>query len=322
MEEFMIKAYTLKNKHNIEVTILNLGGIIHEIKTPDREGNLDNIIHGFKHIEDYTKNDAYFGAIIGRTAGRIKEGLYTLNNKDYKMPTVDRGNGLHGGANGFDKKMWDVEECLNSLILTCVSTDGEEGFPGTVEMTVTYTLTDEDELIIDYKGITDQDTLLNLTNHSYFNLNPKETILEMELMVNSDQLIEIDDVSIPTGNLLDVTETPFDFRIPKKIGRDIFLEHQQLTNGGGYDHPWLVKGDVKLKLSDETTGRQLIMSSDQPCVVLYSYNFPLEGHKNHQGLAIEFQKEPDSLNHPHFTSCILKKDEIYTQQTVYKFKVE
>ncbi|MBI9012254.1 MAG: galactose mutarotase [Clostridiales bacterium] len=318
----MIKAYTLKNKHNIEVTILNLGGIIHEIKVPDREGNFENIIHGFEHIEDYINNDAFFGAIIGRTAGRIKEGIYTLNNKHYQMPAIDRGNGLHGGSNGFDKKIWDVKECPGSLILTYVSPDGEEGFPGTVEMTVRYTLTDKDELIIDYKGISDQDTLLNLTNHSYFNLNPKETILEMELMVNSDQLLEIDELSIPTGNLLDVKETPFDFRIPKKIGRDIFLEDQQLKNGGGYDHPWLVNGDVKLKLSDETTGRQLMISSDQPCVVLYSYNFPLEGHKKHQGLAIEFQKEPDSLNHPHFTTCILKKDEVYAQKTVYKFKVE
>lgn len=318
----MIKSYTLRNKHNIEVTILNLGCIIHEIKIPDREGRFENIIHGFKTPEEYTNNDAYFGAVIGRTAGRIKEGRYTLDHTDYTMPALDRGNGLHGGKNGFDKQIWDVVEAHNAIILSYLSPDGEEGFPGTVKATVVYTLNDEDELLIEYKGITDKETLLNMTNHSYFNLNPSKTVLDMDLMINSDKFIEINDVSIPTGEFLDVAETPFDFRIPKAIGRDINSNHQQLKNGGGYDHAWLVEGDLKVMISDKVSGRQVEMSSDQPCVVLYSYNFPLVGHKKHQGLAIEFQREPDSLNHTHFNTCVLKPGDVYSQRTVYKFKVD
>jgi len=318
----MIKAYTLKNKNNMEVTILNLGCIIHEIKVPDRNGKIENIIHGFKNIEDYKRNDAYFGAVIGRTAGRIKEGRYSLDSVDYVMPALDRGNGLHGGENGFDKRIWDVIVADNSVILSYVSPDGEEGFPGTVETTVIYTLTEDNELIIEYKGISDKKTLLNLTNHSYFNLNPQKSILDMTLQINSQQLVEIDDVSIPTGKLLDVSDTPFDFRQAKPIGRDINDDHIQLQRGGGYDHPWLVEGDMKVKLSDDSTGRVVEMYSDQPCVVLYSYNFPIEGHKKHQGLAVEFQKEPDSLNHKHFTPCVLEANDIYKQRTLYRFKVE
>lgn len=318
----MIKSYTLKNKNEMEVTILNLGCIIHEIKVPDRMGNFENIIHGFKDIEDYKQNDAYFGAVIGRTAGRIKEGKFSLDSKLYSIKALDRGNGLHGGQEGFDKRIWDVIETDNSIILSYVSPDGEEGFPGTVETTVIYTLTDENELIIEYKGISDKKTLLNLTNHSYFNLNPNKTILDMELQVNSQYLLEIDDVSIPTGRLLDVTGTPFDFRKPKAIGKDIQENHIQLIRGGGYDHPWLVEGDMKVRLSDPSNGRIVEMYSDQPCVVLYSYNFPIEGHNKHQGLAVEFQKEPDSLNQDHFTSCILEANDIYRQRTLYKFKVE
>lgn len=318
----MIQSYTMKNKLGIEVTILNLGAIIHQIKTPDRQGKFENIIHGFKTQEAYLNNTAYFGAIIGRTAGRIKGGTYCLENKVYHMPALDRGNGLHGGKKGFHTKIWSVKASDQQVILSHISPDGDQGFPGRVKARVTYTLTDDNELIIDYKAHTDKRTLLNMTNHAYFNLNPKETVLNMNLMINSDQFLALGPDSIPTGELIDVQDTPFDFRVQKKIGRDLHLPHQQLLNAGGYDHPWLLKGDHKVVISDDLTGRRVEMTSDQPCVVLYSYNFPLEGHKKHQGLAIEFQKEPDSLNHDHFNTCVLKPGQVYRQRTLYKFMVD
>jgi len=313
----MLKKYTLKN-NLLEVSILNLGGIIHEIKMPDREGKIDNIIHGFKNIEDYQRNDAYFGALIGRTAGRIAKGQYAINGTDYSMETVDRGNGLHGGLNGFDKKYFECHQEENSLTLVYHSVDGEEGFPGNLDVTVVYTLK-EDELIIEYKGVSDQDTLLNMTNHSYFNLEPSKSILEMKLELESDYLVEIDASSIPTGRFLDVSNTPFDFRSGKLIGKDINDEHIQLQRANGYDHPWIIKGNLQLSSAN---GRKMIVTSDQPCVVLYSYNFPILDHKKYAGLAIELQAEPDGIHHNAFSNSILKKGETYTQKTVYKFMVE
>ncbi|MCH4888509.1 galactose mutarotase [Acidaminobacter sp. JC074] len=313
----MLKKYTLKNDF-LEVTILNLGGIIHEIKMPDRNGLIENIIHGFKDIEDYKENDAYFGAIIGRTAGRICKGKYDLNGEEFTMETVDRGNGLHGGLNGFDKKYFIGHQEDNVLRLTYHSPHGEEGFPGNLDVEVIYTL-EGDSLSIDYKGVSDRDTLLNMTNHSYFNLQPLKNILDMELKLDSDYLIEIDKTSIPTGKLMDVSHTPFDFRKKKTIGRDLFSDHEQLIRGGGYDHPWLVKGALELSASN---GRKMVVTSDQACVVMYSYNFPILDHAKHLGLAIEFQAEPDGIHHKGFNSSILKKGDTYTQKTVYKFIVD
>lgn len=319
----MIKAYVLKNKNNYSVTILNLGAIIHEINMPDKEGKIQNILHGYKTIEAYENNPCYFGAVIGRVGGRIDQGEFRLNNHDYTIPSIDRGNALHGGQHGFDKKYWDVETSGNTLILSCVSPDGEEGFPGEVKTSITYTLTDENQLILEYDGVSDQDTLLNLTNHAYFNLNPGQSILDLQLKVNSDYVIELNETSIPTGRLMPVVNTAFDFNKTKVIGEDIHSDHVQLKLGGGYDHPWVLNEEpVQVVLSDEKTGRKVTMTSDQNVVVLYSYNFPLPGHDKHMGLAIEFQNDPDSVHHDHFNSCILKKGERYTQKTVYHFEVE
>lgn len=312
----MIKTYTLKNTF-LEITILNLGGIIHEIKMPDNKGNIENIVHGFKNIESYQENDAYFGALIGRTGGRIDKGRFTLNEQDYEIPVKDRGNALHGGINGFDKKYWTGKQEGNTLTLTCHSEDGEEGYPGHVTMMVKYTLED-DKLILAYQGTTDQDTLLNMTNHTYFNLEPKKTIQSMKMTLKSDYLLAIDETSIPTGERMDVTNTPFDFRMGKKIGQDMTSDHPQYKIGCGYDHPWLVNGPLVLECDN---GRQMIVTSDQPCVVLYSYNFPIVGEKKHLGLAIEFQKEPNGINQEGFDSSILRKGEVYRQKTVYQFKV-
>lgn len=300
------------------MTILALGGIIHEIKMPDRKGCIDNIVHGFENVMDYKRNDAYFGALIGRTAGRIYKGQFELNGVHYQMPIVDRGNGLHGGLNGLDKKYFNVVQENNRLILTTRFLDGEEGFPGNVDVKIIYTLK-EDALILEYQGITDQDTLLNMTNHTYFNLDPSKSVLDMKLQVDASYILEIDDVSIPTGQTLEVVHTPFDFRQSKFIGKDIDSNHEQLKKAGGYDHPWLLDGDVILSSEN---GRKIVMTSNQPCVVLYSYNFPLEGHKKYQGLAVEFQQEPNGIHHQHFNQGILRKGDTYNQRTVYRFMVE
>jgi len=283
----------------------------------DSDGKIENIIHGFKNIEDYKTNDAYFGAVIGRTGGRICKGEFELNDVAYSVPTVDRGNALHGGASGFDKKYWDVVEKDNQLEFTYESKDGEEGFPGNLQVKVIYTL-DGNQLKLDYYGTSDQDTLLNMTNHAYFNLNPSDLILDMDLKVESDFLIEIDETSIPTGILIPVEDTPFDFRQSKKIGQDIDEEHVQLIRGGGYDHPWKLDGQVVLNTSN---GRRVMMVSDQPCVVLYSYNFPVNDDPKHQALAVEFQAEPDGIHHEGFTDSILRKGDTYRQTTVYTFEV-
>lgn len=319
----MIKKYTIKNKNNYALTVLNLGAIIHAVEMPDREGRFENIIHGFDKIEDYEKNEAFFGAIIGRVAGRIKAGRFEIEGKPYKVATRDRGNALHGGLRGFDTKLWEVEERDQQLILRCTSEDMEEGFPGKINVQVTYSLSDDNVLTIDYWATTDKTTYLNMTNHSYFNLNPKGDILSHELHVASDYVLELDETSIPTGALMPVEGTPFDFTRPKKVGQDIQDNHPQIKLGNGYDHPWLLRNEdaVKARLYNEESGREMTMLSDQNVLVLYSYNFPVSKDQQHAGLAVEFQNDPDSMHQEHFNQCLLKPDEIYRQKTEYHFTV-
>lgn len=319
----MIKAYRLENKNKISVTILNIGAIIHEINVPDRNGKFKNIIFGHETIEAYENNPAFFGAVIGRVAGRISKGQMMINQKEYQVPVRDRGNTLHGGLSGFDEKIWQVKEAGQSLILTLTSEHMDQGFPGEVNVTVTYTLTDDNSLEMEYKAKTTEDTYVNLTNHAYFNLSDETTILNHELQVQSDYLLELDDSSIPTGQLLSVDQTPFDFRIAKAIGRDMDSKHPQLLQGNGYDHPWcLTDGSQKASLYDPVSGRKMTMYSDQNALILYSYNFPINNHQQHMGLAVEFQNDPDGMHHDKLNSCLLKKDDIYKQKTIYQFSVE
>lgn len=316
----MIKKYTLKNEF-LTIEILNLGGIIHGIYMPDSEGNVENIIHGYDKIEDYKKNEAFFGALIGRIAGRIKNGSFELNGHQYQIPKRDRGNALHGGLEGFDTKFWNVNALENALELTYRSCDGEEGFPGNVDVTVIYRL-EGNSLSIEYDAVSDQDTVFNMTNHSYFNLNPQTDILNTHLYINSDSLIEIDESSLPTGKLMSVDGSPFDFRRLKRIGRDIDSHHKQLDLGCGYDHPWrLNQGSPKLIMHEEESGRMISIESDQEALVLYSYNFPIKKEKERIALAIEFQNDPDGMNQDSLNSCILRKGEHYKQKTVYTFEV-
>lgn len=317
------KEYKLTNKNGYIVKVLNFGGIIKEIIMPDNKGKFDNIVLSYEKKSDYINNQSYFGAIIGRTGGRINKGKFILNNKEYYIPIKDRGNALHGGITGLDKRIWNVKEIKNGLKLTYFSPDNEEGYPGNVNFQVKYILTDNNELEILYKATTDEDTLINLTNHSYFSFNNRKNILDQELFVNSDVYFELDKTSIPTGVLLDVENTPFDFRTPKLIGKDIKSSNVQITATEGYDHPWkLNKTDVEnVTLFDKNTGRKVSINSDQNSVIIYTYNFPENNEDKNIGIAIEFQNDPDGINHENFESSILKKGDTYKQRTIYKFEV-
>ncbi len=312
-----IRSFTLKNDF-LEITVLNLGGIIHEIKMPDKEGTIENILYGFKSKEDYKENLAYFGAVVGRTAGRITKGRFQISGKSYDVPCQDNGNSLHGGIQGFSHKLWDVEERNNQLSLTYISPDGEEGYPGEVRVNVLYTL-EGDTLSVEYFGTTTQDTLLNLTHHCYFNLTPSASALEMETCIESSSILKIDDASLPTGEIMSVEDSPFDFRVSKKLSHGIKEAHEQLIKGNGYNHPWLLEGDVHISADN---GRRIIMKSTQPVVVVYGYNYPLEGDKAYRGVAFEFQQAPDGINHEGFDTSILKASECYYHRTSYKFIVD
>lgn len=312
----MIKQFTLKNKF-LEVTILNLGGIIHAIKMPDEKGKIENIIHGFDTIEAYENNTAYFGAIVGRTAGRMRDGQYEINGKTYHMETGELSYGLHGGKIGFNQKIWNVEALEDRLILTYESLDGEEGYPGHLKVKVTYQL-EENALHLIYEGISDKDTVCNLTNHSYFNLMPEKTVMDMKLQVASDLFLEIGDDMLPSGRKLPVANTPFDFNHGALIKELVDLSVDQYKVCNGLDHCYMLKGPVCLSSSN---GRMVEMTSDQPAVVLYAYNYPLEGDVQHQGLAVEFQNEANGINQEGFNSSLLRKGEVYKQHTTYRFMV-
>lgn len=322
-----IKTYKLKNANGLEAHILNFGGIIQSLKVPDADGNLEDIVLGFDDPSEYTKEHPYFGAIIGRYANRLAKGQFTLEGHRYELSKNHGQHTLHGGQKGFDKVFWDCEQHGQTLNLIYRSLDGDQGFPGHVVVNVTYHLSNENELIINYLAITDQDTILNLTNHSYFNLNPnEETILDHRLFINADTITEINEELIPTGKLIDITNGPFDFREPKLIGRDI---HQV---PGGYDHNFVLRTTGEklrevARLQDERTRREIRVHTTQPGLQFYSGNFldgSLRGKRaqrygKHKGLCLETQHFPDSPNHANFPSVLLKAGEEFRSQTIYEF---
>lgn len=332
-----IKSYTITNSKGFSVTALNYGAIITDIMVKDKNGKLENVVLKYKDINDYKDNPSYFGALIGRTSGRVCEGKVLFNNKVLEF---NKNYGIHqghGGDNGFDKKVMDVKTNIGPkesyIEFSFKSKNKEEGYPGNLDVIVRYTVTEDCSLKIDYRGISDEDTLLNLTNHSYFNLSgyEKETVLNHCLYVDSDYLIELDNTQVPTGNLIDLTYSPFDFIIPKTIGRDIEKNNYQLKIGSGYDHPWLLhEGDnVKVRLWDETSGRCMDVYTNQKAVVLYSLNFPddrvIENGKCaniRSGIAIETQSPPIGRNNSFIEDSILLKDNEYKKQTIYKFYIK
>lgn len=321
--------YTLTNDLGYEVAIINYGGAITSLKVPDRRGVLGDIVLGFETLDDYVRNPRYFGALIGRHANRIALGKFSLNGVEYQLDQNNGVNHLHGGSNGFDKRVWNASEERTSdsavLHLEYVSKDGEEKYPGTVSAVVSYRLV-HDELRIDYGATTDTDTIVNLTNHSYFNLKGEGTILDHELLLNADSFTPVSKDLIPTGEIKAVEGTPMDFRQGKKIGAAI----SDVT--GGYDHNFVLNeydGSLRsaARLYEASTGRAVEILTTQPGMQFYSGNF-LDGslvgkngmvYRKYAGLCLEPQHFPDAPNHPNFPSTVLHTGEEYKQATVFRF---
>lgn len=332
-----IKLYTLKNDQGFQISCIEYGCVITEIFSPDRNGNLENIVLGFDTLEEYENNPYFFGALVGRFAGRIKDGKFAIEGKNYQVPKNANGHHLHGGSEGFHSALWDsqVIQTKNEATVefTYFSPDGEEGFPGNLSMTVRYTLkNDSNQLVISYSGKSDKTTVLNVTNHSYFNLsgNFKRTILDHQLTMESDHYLELNGELLPKGNLVPVADdTLFDFRNGRSIREATMSDHpQNKLAGNGYDHPFLLDHaeQSEIKLTDSVSGRKLVVETTEPAVVLYTGNdiggsYSIRGTQaeDYLGLCLETQSPPDSLRHPHFQSAILNADEEFKSETTYTF---
>jgi len=330
-----IEVFTLTNAAGVEVTAMTYGAIILSWKTPDRTGKSTDIVLGFEDPARYLKGDSpYFGAIVGRYGNRIGGARFVLDGKPYALAANDGPNHLHGGKRGFDKVIWDGEPVKDSrgvsVAFTRTSPDGEEGYPGALTMRVTYTLTPKNELIVDYLATTDKPTVVNLTQHSYFNLAGDGDILGHELRINADRYTPVDKTLIPTGELAPVEGTPFDFRKPMRIGARVASEHPQMQFGRGYDHNWVLARagaglSVAAELYEPSSGRSLQVSTTEPGLQFYSGNF-LDGtltgkgnrvYKHRNGLCLETQHFPDSPNKASFPTTILRPGEKYRTQTVF-----
>jgi aldose 1-epimerase len=327
-----VELYTLRNSKGAEARIMNYGGVLVSLKVPDRTGALGDVVAGLDSFQDYLKPPPYFGAIIGRYGNRIGNARFTLNGVEYNLSKNDGQNSLHGGARGFDKRLWQANLVSpQSLELKYRSADGEEGYPGNLDVTVKYTLTNADELRIDYSATTDKETVVNLTNHSYFNLSGEGDILAHEVMINADRFTPVDKGLIPTGELKDVTGTPFDFRTATPIGKRIEQKDQQLIFAGGYDHNWVLNRSGNglervATVSDPKSGRMMEVLTTQPGLQFYTGNF-LDGTLKGKGrtytrrsaFCMETQHFPDSPNQPNFPSTVLKPGSVYESTTVYRF---
>ncbi len=333
-----VDRYTLTNANGVEVRAINYGAIITSLRVPDKDGQLGDIALGFETLDAYlTGNDPYLGAIVGRYGNRIGNGTFELDGETYSLARNNGPNHLHGGVTGFDKVVWQGEATEDGVVFTYVSPDGEEGYPGTLTARVTYTLTDQNELIVDYHATTDKATPVNLTQHTYFNLAGAGNgdILGHELTLNASRFTPVDSTMIPTGELRDVTGTPFDFRQPTAIGARIGQDEQQLNFGGGYDHNFVLDGGadapaLAARVYEPTTGRVLEVHTTEPGMQFYTGNF-LDGsvtgkggrsYEYRYGFCLETQHFPDSPNKPDFPSTILRPGETYESRTVFTFGVQ
>lgn len=335
-----VHVYTLTNANGIEVRAIDYGGIIVSLKTPDRRGNLDDIVLGHDSLEGYLRASPYFGAIVGRYANRIAGGRFALDGRTYRLATNNGPNHLHGGVTGFDKALWAAEPFRSDsgvgIVFTHTSGDGEEGYPGTLGVRVRYLLTDSNQLVLDYHAVTDKPTPVNLTQHSYFNLagSGSGDILGHQLTINAGHYTPVDSTLIPTGVIAPVEHTPFDFRTATAIGARIGEAHEQLRRGGGYDHNFVLdRGGPGLvhaaRVMEPTTGRTLDVYTTEPGLQFYSGNF-LDGtivgkgaqaYRHRTGFCLETQHFPDSPNQSSFPPTILRPSEEYRSRTVMVFGV-
>jgi aldose 1-epimerase len=333
-----VELYVLTNAHGMQAKIMTYGAILTELDVPDRNGKLGDVVLGFDDLKGYLAGHPFFGSTVGRVANRIAKGRFTLDGKEYKLATNNGPNALHGGLKGFDKVVWRADlpqddAAGREVRFSYRSRDGEEGYPGNLSIAVTYTLTDKNELKIDYTATTDKPTPVNLSNHSYFNLAGPASgnILDHELMITADKYTPVDDTLIPTGEIKPVRGTPLDFTTPHKIGERI----GELKATGGYDHNFVLRGGptrpaLAARVVEPKTGRVMEMFTTEPGVQFYTGNF-LDGktkgkggvaYQKHQGFCLEAQHFPDSVNHPEFPSVILRPGQTYTQTTVYQFSTK
>ncbi len=336
-----VDIFTLTNNNGLVAEIINYGGIVTSLSVPDKNGNFADIVLGFDNIKDYENDPPYFGAIAGRYANRIAKGKFTLAGKEYTLAINNVPNHLHGGLKGFDKVVWTSQAIETAedpaLRLMYTSPDGEEGYPGTLTCGVTYTLTNDNTLKIEYDAVTDKATPINLTHHSYFNLAGHDAgdILSHEVMINADNFTPTDKDLIPIGQIWAVEGTPMDFRTPTEIGARINSSYEQIKFGGGYDHNWVLNNkDGQFALAatfyEKTSGRFMEVLTTEPGMQFYTGNF-LDGsnvgkggavYKHRNAFCAETQHFPDSPNKPEFPSCILRPGQTYKQVTAYRFSAK
>jgi aldose 1-epimerase len=337
-----VELYTLKNSKGAEARIMTYGGIVQSLKVADKNGNFDDVVLGYDDVAGYVKETPYFGALIGRYGNRIGGAKFTLEGQTYTLATNNNGNSLHGGLKGFDKVVWNVVKADVSskgprLELSYLSKDGEEGFPGNLNVTAIYTLTDDNELRLEFTATTDKPTVANLTHHSYFNLRGQGNgdILSHEVYINSDKTTPVDSLLITTGEFASVDGTPFDFRKPTAIGARINDPNTQLQYGPGYDHNWVInkpmgKLGLQARVVEPTSGRVMEVFSDEPGLQFYAGNF-LDGtitgkggkvYQRRTGFCMEPQHYPDSPNKPQFPTTELKPGQTFHNVIVYKYSVQ
>jgi len=343
-----VEVFTLTTASGVEVRTIPYGAIILSIRVPDRAGKIDDVVLGFDTLDGYLKPPPYFGAVVGRYGNRIAKGQFAIDGATFHLATNNGPNHLHGGLRGFDKLLWHAEMFLRGneagVVYTLTSPDGDEGYPGTLNVKVTYTLSATNALTVDYDATTDKPTVVNLTQHSYFNLAGKDDILGHRLTIDADRYTPVDATLIPTGELAPVEGTPFDFRQPTPVGARIDAANEQIKNGGGYDHNWVLGSGAKASagrspegialrhaatLEDPGSGRTLDVSTTEPGLQFYSGNF-LDGtltgkggrvYQKRAALCLETQHFPDSPNHPDFPSTVLRPGARYRSQTVFTFGV-
>jgi len=321
-----VRAYTIANSNGMEVTVLDYGATVHSIKVPDAKGQTVDVVLGYDDIAQYEQGDTYLGATIGRVGNRIAGGRFTLNGKEYKLCLNDGANHLHGGKEGFDRRMWDCSCGEDRLCFFYMSPDGEENYPGNLSVKVHFILSEDNALRIRYEAETDADTPVSLTNHSYFNLAGEGSVLSHLLQINADGFLENDGGCLPTGKILPV-DGVFDFREEKPVGRDIEADDEQLHRGGGYDHNYVLSSSRAARLTCPESGIAMTVDTDLPGMQLYTGNFlkPVKGKggkliDKRYALCLETQMFPNAINYEHFASPVLKAGEKLCTETVFSFE--